>query len=64
MPTDIAAVASSLKQYHLRYEVSVRLAKTAIASVEAQSEAVLKLLESAQVLLDDPNLGSLIDVLM
>ncbi|HHY14494.1 MAG TPA: hypothetical protein GX521_00305 [Firmicutes bacterium] len=64
MPTDIAAVTTSLKRYHLRLEVSARLATTAKAAVEVQSEAVLKLLESAQILLDDPNLGTLIDVKM
>lgn len=62
MSEDIIAVASALKDHHLQLELSTRLAKTAKDAVEVESEAMLKLLDSASVLFHDPALGSLIDL--
>lgn len=64
MVTNIAAVASSLKQQQIGLEIGARLMRTVKDAAEDQGEALLKLLESTKVaeLSVNPDLGSNVDV--
>lgn len=64
MVTNIAAVASSLKQQQIGLEIGARLMRTVKDAAEDQGEALLKLLESTKVaeLSVNPELGSNVDV--
>lgn len=64
MVTNIAATATSMKQYQLGLEIGARLAKTTKDNMEVQGEAILALIDSAEILDTslERHLGSVIDL--